>query len=39
MAFVIGLVFSVVYQCSERCTVWSLALAHFLYDIAIINIA
>ena len=39
MAFVIGLVFSVVYQRCERCTVWSLALAHFLYDIAIINIA
>lgn len=38
-ALVIGLVFSVAYQRSGRCTVWSLALAHFLYDIAIINVA
>ena len=38
MATVLGFVFSTVYQRSRRCTVYSLMLAHFLYDIAVSNV-
>lgn len=37
-AFFIGLVFSVVFQKNKRCSIYSLILAHFLYDIAISNV-
>ena len=33
----IGVAFEVCYVYSKRCTIYSLMLAHFLYDIAIIN--
>lgn len=38
MATGIGLVFAAAYSRGKGCTVYSLMLAHFLYDIAIINL-
>lgn len=38
-AIVLGFVFSTAYQRFKRCTIYSVIIAHFLYDIAIVNVA
>lgn len=38
-ALLLGFVFSLIYQKSKRCSIYSLIVAHFLYDIAIINVS
>ena len=37
-ALVIGVVFSVVYQKSKSCSIYSLMLAHFIYNLAVLNV-
>lgn len=37
-AVVIGVVFSVVYQKAKSCSIYSLILAHFVYNLAILNV-
>ena len=37
-ALVIGVVFSVVYQKAKSCSIYSLMLAHFIYNLAVLNV-
>ncbi len=37
-ALVIGVVFSTVYQKSKSCSIYSLMLAHFIYNLAVLNV-
>ncbi len=37
-AVVIGVVFSVVYQKAKSCSIYSLMLAHFIYNLAVLNV-
>ena len=37
-AVVIGVVFSVVYQKAKSCAIYSLMLAHFIYNLAVLNV-
>ena len=37
-ALVIGVVFSVVYQKAKSCSIYSLILAHYIYNLAVLNV-